>query len=246
LYVASAAAECVHPRPDPPIAIITIVTVARLPRAAAACVALGAHDLDRQTSRTGRPMSARGGSSDRSWEQDPFYQSLTRERRRARRASRKDFINARVRRRRATDADFRDRERARRYGLSLEEFRAILGRQGNACAICKRSGVRLYIDHCHDTRMVRRLLCGKCNTGLGFFGDDPVRLRAAADYLEEARREHEAARAAARTDRAKSEECGPEEGQRHPARDTTRESQDATPPPTAPPRLDDRLQGREN
>jgi Recombination endonuclease VII len=139
-------------------------------------------------------MSARGGPTDKSWEQDPFYQSLTRERRRARRASRKDFINARVRLRRATDSDFRDRERARRYGLSLEEYRAILERQGNACAICKRSGVRLYIDHCHVTRMVRRLLCGRCNTGLGFFSDDPDRLRAAADYLEEARREHEAAR----------------------------------------------------
>jgi hypothetical protein len=175
--------------------------VTRLSRAAAACLALGAHDLDRQTSRVGRPMSARRGSTDKSYEQDPFYQYLTLERRRAYRASRKDFINARVRRRRATDPDFRDRERARRYGISLEELRAILERQGNACAICRRSGVRLYIDHCHATRMVRRLLCGKCNTGLGFFGDDPVLLRAAADYLEAARREHEAARAAGRTAR---------------------------------------------
>jgi hypothetical protein len=213
--------------------------VARLPRIAAACLALGAHDLDRQTSRTGRPMSARGSPTDKSWEQDPFYQSLTRERRRARRASRKDFINARVRQRRATDPDFRDRERARRYGLSLEEFRAILARQGNACAICKRSGVRLYIDHCHVTRMVRRLLCGKCNTGLGFFSDDPDRLRAAADYLEEARREHEAAREAGRADGAQSEECGPDGGQRHAGCDTTRESQAATDQPVAPPRPDD-------
>jgi len=184
-------------------------------------------------------MSARGGPTDKSWEQDPFYQSLTRERRRARRASRKDFINARVRHRRSTDPDFRDRERARRYGLSLEAFRAILERQGNACAICKRSGVRLYIDHCHDTRMVRRLLCGKCNTGLGFFGDDPVRLRAAADYLEMARREHEAARAAGCTDRAQSEECGPDGARQHPGCAATLEAQAATARPVAPPRPDD-------
>jgi hypothetical protein len=182
-------------------------------------------------------MSARRGPTDKPWEQDPFYQSLTRERRRARRASRKDFINARVRQRRATEPDFRDRERARRYGLSLEEFRAILERQGNACAICRRSGVRLYIDHCHDTRMVRRLLCGKCNTGLGFFGDDPVRLRAAADYLEAARCEHEAARAAGRTDRAEPAGSRPEEAQ--PGCDATRESQAATDQPVAPPRPDD-------
>jgi recombination endonuclease VII len=213
--------------------------VAHLPRAAAACLALGAHDLDRQTSRTGRPMSARRGPTDRSYEQDPFYRSLTLDRRRARRASRKDFINARVRHRRATDPDFRDRERARRYGLSLEEFRAILERQGNACAICRRSGVRLYIDHCHVTRMVRRLLCGKCNTGLGFFGDDPVRLRAAAEYLEEARREHEAARAAGRTDHAQPAGSRPEEAQQHPGCDATRESKAATDQPIALPRPDD-------
>jgi hypothetical protein len=213
--------------------------VTRLSRAAAACLALGAHDLDRQTSRVGRPMSARRGSTDKSYEQDPFYQYLTLERRRAYRASRKDFINARVRRRRATDPDFRDRERARRYGISLEELRAILERQGNACAICRRSGVRLYIDHCHATRMVRRLLCGKCNTGLGFFGDDPVLLRAAADYLEAARREHEAARAAGRTDSTHSAECAPEEALRHAGCDTARESQAATDQPVAPPRPDD-------
>jgi Recombination endonuclease VII len=213
--------------------------VARFPRVAAACLALGAHDLDRQTSRMGRPMSARRGPTDKSWEQDPFYQSLTRERRRARRASRKDFINARVRQRRLTDADFRDRERARRYGISLEEFRAILERQGNACAICKRSGVRLYIDHCHVTRMVRRLLCGKCNTGLGFFSDDPDRLRAAAEYLEEARREHEAARAAGHTDHAPPAGCGPDQAQRDPGCAATRDSQAATAAPIAPPRPDD-------
>jgi Recombination endonuclease VII len=184
-------------------------------------------------------MSARRGPTDKSYEQDPFYRSLTLDRQRARRASRKDFINARVRHRRATDPDFRDRERARRYGLSLEEFRAILERQGNACAICKRSGVRLYIDHCHVTRMVRRLLCGKCNTGLGFFSDDPDRLRAAADYLEEARREHEAARATAPTDRAQPAGSGPEEKQQHPGCAATRDSQGATAQPAAPPRPDD-------
>jgi hypothetical protein len=193
---------------------------------------------DRRTSGPRRSGSVRPAAKEL-YENDPFYQSLTRERRRARRASRKDFINARVRHRRATDPDFRDRERARRYGLSLEEFRAILERQGNACAICRRSGVRLYIDHCHVTRMVRRLLCGKCNTGLGFFGDDPDRLRAAADYLEEARREHEAARAAGRTGRAQSEECGPDHPQGEPGRATAHKSQGATPPPTAPPRPDD-------
>jgi Recombination endonuclease VII len=186
----------------------------------------------------GRPMSARRGATEKPWDQDPFYQYLTREGRRAHRASRKDVINLRVRRRRATDADFRDRERARRYGLSLEELRAILMRQGNACAICRRSGVRLYIDHCHVTNMVRRLLCRNCNTGLGCFGDDPVRLRAAADYLEETRREHEAARGAAGAERAQLAGDEPDLAPGHPGSAATDESQGATPPSTAPPRSD--------
>jgi hypothetical protein len=137
--------------------------------------------------RTGRPESSRGGSEEKPYEQDPFYQDLTRDRRRARRERRKDFINARVRRRRATDADYRDRERARRYGLSLEELRAMLARQGNACAICRRSDRPLYIDHCHVTGKVGGLLCRRCNQGLGNFNDDPNLTAAATAYLKAAR-----------------------------------------------------------
>lgn len=40
------------------------------------------------------------------------------------------------------------------------------------------------IDHNHTTGAVRGLLCHACNVALGFMGDDPARLRAAADYLE--------------------------------------------------------------
>ena len=92
-----------------------------------------------------------------------------------------------MRRRRATEADFRDRERARRYGLSLEELRAMLARQGNACAICRKAGVGLHIDHCHATGKVRGLLCRKCNQGLGNYNDDPSLTAAATAYLKAAR-----------------------------------------------------------
>jgi hypothetical protein len=142
---------------------------------------------DRRESETGRPESPCAESRKKPYEQDPFYRYLARERRRNERASRKDTVNARVRRRRATDADFRDRERARRYGLSLEELRAILARQGNACAICRKSGVGLHIDHCHATGKVRGLLCRKCNQGLGNYNDDPNLTAAATAYLEVAR-----------------------------------------------------------
>ena len=104
--------------------------------------------------------------------------------RRAYRASRKELINARRRRRRAADPEHREKERARRYGLSVQELRAILARQGNACGICKKSGRRLCIDHCHATNKVRGFLCHNCNIGLGNYNDDPKLTRAATAYLE--------------------------------------------------------------
>lgn len=65
--------------------------------------------------------------------------------------------------------------------------------QNDLCAICgkpetaERSGkvMPLSIDHCHVTNQVRALLCHRCNKAIGLMLDDPVRLRAAADYVEQ-------------------------------------------------------------
>jgi predicted nucleic acid-binding Zn ribbon protein len=75
------------------------------------------------------------------------------------------------------------------YGITAEEYTALLEAQGNRCAICGSDewpgkGNGPHVDHCHVGGQVRGLLCGRCNTGLGQFGDDPVVLRAAAAYLE--------------------------------------------------------------
>jgi Recombination endonuclease VII len=93
------------------------------------------------------------------------------------------LANDRRRVRRALEPDYRDGERARRYGLTLAQYRALQARQGNACAICRRVTRVLCIDHCHVTGRVRGLLCPKCNSALGFCGDDPRLLRAALAYL---------------------------------------------------------------
>jgi hypothetical protein len=75
-----------------------------------------------------------------------------------------------------------------RYGLTLAGYNELLDRQGGGCAICATPEPggrgRFHVDHDHKTGIVRGLLCHACNVGIGNLGDDPERLRAAADYLE--------------------------------------------------------------
>ena len=81
----------------------------------------------------------------------------------------------------------------RKYGISLEQYSTMLDLQNNKCAICnheetaRRKGIvrRLSIDHCHTTKRVRKLLCGKCNTMIGHANDSIERLEQAIRYLRE-------------------------------------------------------------
>ncbi len=70
------------------------------------------------------------------------------------------------------------------YGVdfSTAEFEALSASQGERCAICNRAA-KLCLDHCHDSRVVRGLLCNACNIAIGLLDDDAARLNAAADYL---------------------------------------------------------------
>ena len=70
----------------------------------------------------------------------------------------------------------------RRYGVDEAAFAALVAAQGGLCAIC-RVNAASHLDHCHDSGVVRGLLCVPCNNGLGLFRDDPNRLEAAACYL---------------------------------------------------------------
>ena len=74
----------------------------------------------------------------------------------------------------------------RTYGITLEQYDALVAQQNGGCAICDgpptRYGV-FHVDHSHLTGGVRGLLCSRCNQALGLLGDDPLRLRAAIQYL---------------------------------------------------------------
>lgn len=85
------------------------------------------------------------------------------------------------------------------YSLSLDRYDEMLASQSGRCAICggrNADGSWLSVDHDHACcpqkgascgQCIRGLLCGECNLMIGKSCDDPARLRAAADYLEDRR-----------------------------------------------------------
>lgn len=75
-----------------------------------------------------------------------------------------------------------------RYGITEDEYLTMLVLQDSKCGICSvdfNNPDEINIDHDHNTGKVRQCLCAGCNRGLGGFQDDPIRLRAAADYIEQ-------------------------------------------------------------
>jgi len=92
----------------------------------------------------------------------------------------------------------------RKYGITLAQFDQMREAQEYRCAICggheddlprqntKRRldgfqglGSALVVDHCHDSNRVRKLLCWKCNQGIGCFREDPAVLESALRYIRE-------------------------------------------------------------
>lgn len=75
------------------------------------------------------------------------------------------------------------------YGLSVDEYEQMLAAQDNKCYICGTeegyNGKKLYVDHCHSSSKVRKLLCQHCNSGLGMFRDNPELLIKAAEYVKQ-------------------------------------------------------------
>jgi hypothetical protein len=76
----------------------------------------------------------------------------------------------------------RERQLVREYGITQADYDRMHEEQAGLCAICG-AGEKLHVDHCHASGAVRGLLCSGCNRGIGFLGDDPERLSAAAAYL---------------------------------------------------------------
>lgn len=83
----------------------------------------------------------------------------------------------------------RDWNRLERYGMTAADFSAMMARQHGRCACCgariDSGGARdAHVDHCHATGKVRGLLCGHCNSALGFARESAATLYQMAAYLE--------------------------------------------------------------
>ena len=80
------------------------------------------------------------------------------------------------------------------YGITSEEYDALLVKQNDLCAICEQPETRfdsktgitwpLSIDHNHITGKGRGLLCHSCNVGLGFFKENIQILERAVKYVK--------------------------------------------------------------
>lgn len=75
------------------------------------------------------------------------------------------------------------RDVRRRYGITRNEFEALLKNQEGLCGICLSLVERLTVDHCHASGLVRGLLCDACNRGIGYLREDPRILYAASAYV---------------------------------------------------------------
>lgn len=81
-----------------------------------------------------------------------------------------------------------------RYGITGGRYKEMFATQDGKCAICVAAIESAFdvtetnrniasVDHDHTTGVVRALLCGPCNRGLGSFRDKPEVCIAAAAYL---------------------------------------------------------------
>jgi hypothetical protein len=73
-------------------------------------------------------------------------------------------------------------------GVDKKLYLDLLSLQNNKCAICKAEfGItkkKFSVDHCHETNLIRGLLCVRCNFGIGYFLDNISLLQNAIEYLQ--------------------------------------------------------------
>lgn len=121
-------------------------------RAKGLCDACYNHQWRRTTARKGDRETYDGAWNDRKREEHPWY--------------------------------FREMKMRVRYRIYFTKkmYEAMYAEQEGRCLICDEWQPVLDVDHCHEANVIRGLLCGHCNRGIGLFRENPERLRRAAEY----------------------------------------------------------------
>ena len=77
----------------------------------------------------------------------------------------------------------------RKYKISLIEYNEMMILQDNSCYICKLKQEHfkkmLYVDHCHNSGKVRKLLCETCNLTIGKVKENTEILRNLIKYIDD-------------------------------------------------------------
>ncbi len=73
------------------------------------------------------------------------------------------------------------------YGITLSQYNQMFEDQNGLCPGCKKHQIEfskaLTVDHDHETKKVRGLLCSGCNLAIGNIKENPHTLHNLADYL---------------------------------------------------------------
>lgn len=80
----------------------------------------------------------------------------------------------------------KDSRLRRTYGISIEDYESLLEKQNFKCYFCEitHSIERpLHVDHDHETKRVRGLLCLSHNQAIAKFGDSPAGVANLLQYL---------------------------------------------------------------
>ena len=77
----------------------------------------------------------------------------------------------------------------RKYGVTLDQYNLLRAQQDFRCAVCNDHeadvGKKMFVDHDHVTGKIRKLLCTKCNVGIGMLRDSPDIMERAAKYIRD-------------------------------------------------------------
>lgn len=78
----------------------------------------------------------------------------------------------------------RNQQFLREYGITAAQVDAMKAEQNHCCALCGKPAKKLCVDHDHQTKRVRAMLCCKCNWAIGLLDESPDRMLLAAIYIE--------------------------------------------------------------